>query len=44
MVREEFKQFIRSNDKIRFQLKDDDFGRVFVDYFENEIPDKSVLK
>ena len=43
-VREEFKEITNPEDKLTFQMRDKDFGGLFVDYFEDKVPDRAVFK
>ena len=43
-VREKFEDLINPDDKIIFKAKDEDFGGLFVDFFEPNIHDNSVFK
>jgi len=42
-IRETFSDKIGDNDGVVLQMKDEEWGGAFVDYFEDRVPDKSVL-
>ncbi len=43
-VRAEFKELLEDEDKLIFQAKDDDFGGLFVDFFDKNVPDNGIFK
>lgn len=43
-IRETFSDKIEDNDAVVLQMKDEEWGGAFVDYFEDRVPDKSVLR
>ena len=43
-IRASYKERIKIEDTITLQIKDEDWGGLFVDFFTENIPDKSVFK
>ena len=43
-VRKSYKERIQPDDCLTLQMKESDFDGIFVDFFEGEIPDKSVFR
>ena len=44
LIRETFSDKIKDNDAVILQMKDEEWGGAFIDYFEDRVPDKSILR
>ena len=43
-IRIEYGDKIASQDNITLQLKDEDWGGIFFDFFQDSVPDRSIFK
>ena len=43
-IKASYKERITNEDKVTLQIKDEDWGGLFVDFFSENVPDKSVFK